>query len=96
MRVASLERGDRIVAHGDNLAGGRMGRSLGDQHREQHGLEQDEGLDPTRRGECRRERHRASIGMANEMKSLTGRRKDRTEQRHLVGERQRPGLLPQP
>ena len=59
VRVPTLERGHRVVTHGDDLPGRGLGRILGDQHREQHGLEQDEGINAAGRDERRLERHRA-------------------------------------
>jgi hypothetical protein len=71
-----------------------LGRILDDQDREQHGLEQDEGLDPARLRERRLEGDRTAIRVADEMESVAGRGKDGGEQRRLVRERQRPVIRP--
>jgi hypothetical protein len=90
----AVHRGHRVVPHGLDLPGGGLAGILGQQHREQHGLEHDEGGDPARVGERGHQGDRAAVRVAHEVDAGPRRRQDGLEQRHLVGERKEPVVRP--
>jgi hypothetical protein len=93
-QISGAHRRDGVVADGGDLQSGRMLRVLGGQQREQHRLEQDERLDPARIGQRRPQGHGAAVRVADQMEPRARGLEHWLEQRHLVGEPQRPLTRP--